>query len=283
MASTEYFVGKQYHIGLSPGELERYILLCGAPERVAKVAHYFDDGLTRPESRHREFVTVSGHYKGIPLSVMATGIGTDNTEIAVIEATQCFDGSAIRPTFIRIGSCGAIKEGIEVGDLVISGAALPRENTSSFYLPAGTKVFAHPDILKSLESAAQKLAYTFHTGVTCSTSSFYAGQGREAPGFPIRDDAKREILFPELLSAGVLNFEMETSTLFTLAKISTCAIRAGAVCAVYAARHANQGFDPGALEEAEKRCIETGLEAIRILAELDATQAPTTTDARELL
>lgn len=268
MASSEYFIGRQYHISVAPGEIERYILLCGDPERAEKVVHYFDVGSIRAQARHREFVTMTGTYKGIPVSVMATGIGPDNTEIAVIEAAQCVE----RPTFIRIGSCGAIADGIAIGDLVISNAALPRENTSAFYLPLGTKVFAHPLVCETIEKAARSLRHTFHTGVTCSTSSFYAGQAREVPGFPIREEAKRDNLFPELLKEGVLNFEMETSALFTLASISTRGIRAGAVCAVYAARLADRGFDPAALKQAESRCIETGLETIRILAALDAQQ-----------
>ena len=193
---------------------------------------------------------------------MATGIGVDNTEIAVIEASQCVK----QPTFIRIGSCGAIRGNIRMGDLIISSKGLPRENASSFYLPEGTVVDGSPEVISALEEAAVKLGLSYHIGITCSTSSFYAGQGREVPGFPIREDSKAENLLPLLLEQGVINFEMETSLLYTLAKISTLDIRAGSVCAVYAERQAKKGFDPNILVEAERCCIATGLETVLILA-----------------
>lgn len=262
-SSSEFFTGKQYHIGASPGDIARFILLCGDPARAEKTAEFFDQESIRFAHHHREFVTITGTLQGIPITVMATGIGTDNTEIAVIEASQCVE----RPVFIRIGSCGAIKEGVSMGDLVISYSAIPRENTSSFYLPEGTLVHGSPDVVQALEESARKLQYPHHMGVTCSTASFYAGQCREVPGFPIREEAKEHNVFPKLLEQGVVNFEMETSLLYTLAHISTRGIRAGAVCAVYAERHAKQGFDPEILKTAEQRCIATGLGAVGILAE----------------
>jgi uridine phosphorylase len=262
-SSSEFFIGKQYHIGASPGDLARFILLCGDPARVEKTALFFDEKAVRSTKHTREFSSVTSMFRGIPVTVMSTGIGCDNTEIAVIEAAQCVEN----PILIRIGSCGAIAENVLMGDLVISQFAVPRENTSSFYLPAGTVVEGDAGVTAALQQAAQHLECRHHVGGTCSTSSFYGGQGREVPGFPIRKEAKLENLLPFLLKLGVLNFEMEASTLFTLAKISTRGIRAGAVCAVYAERHANKGFDKAILAAAEQRCIQTGLEAISILAQ----------------
>ncbi|MDO8515701.1 MAG: nucleoside phosphorylase [bacterium] len=260
--SSEYFVGRQYHIGVSPGDIAQNILLCGDLERAKKTAQRFDENSIRFQGSHREFVTFTGTFKKIPVTVMATGIGTDNTEIAVIEASQCVE----YPTFIRIGSCGAIRNDVHVGDLVISYRALPRENTSSFYLPEGTIVNGTPKVVRALEDTARRLGYRAHVGTTCSTSSFYGGQGREVPGFPIRDEAKRDKLFPQLLALGVLNFEMETSALYTLAVISTRGIRAGSVCAVFAERQEGKGFDLDIMAEVERRCIDVGLEAIVSLA-----------------
>lgn len=260
--SSEFFARKQYHIGASPGDLAEYILLCGDPERARKVAERFDPGTISFTGSHREFVIFTGKYEGVPVSVMATGIGTDNTEIAVIEAAQCVDS----PTFIRIGSCGAIKNGIKLGDLVISRDAIPRENTSSFYLPPGTRVKANAQVTSALIAVAESLGHIYHVGTTCSTSSFYGGQCREVPGFPIRENAKSRHVFPRLLRRGVVNFEMESSLLFTLARISTLGIRAGAVCAVYAERQAKKGFSQKDIVIAEKRCIEVGLKSITLLA-----------------
>src|SRR3989338_4145297 len=94
--------GRQYHIGVAPGEVAPTILLCGDPARAYKVAKYFEKA-EEPKT-HREYVTITGVYKGAPVSVMATGIGADNTEIAVIELSQVVQN----PTFIRIGSCSGI-------------------------------------------------------------------------------------------------------------------------------------------------------------------------------
>jgi uridine phosphorylase len=259
--SSEFFTGRQYHIGASPGDLAPYILLCGDPARAERTSQLFDKGSIRFSGKNREFVTFTGKFEGVEATVMSTGIGVGPTEIAVIEASQCIE----RPTFIRIGTCGAITSGIHIGDLVISQRALPRENASSFYLPGGAIVDGTPEIVSALEKAAKNLDYPYHTGTTCSTSSFYGGQGRDVPGFPLRENARSKNLFPKLLERGVLNFEMETSLLYTLAATSTRGIRAGAVCAVVAERQAKRGFDPGLLAEAEQRCIETGLEAVLVL------------------
>ena len=265
-SSSEFFTGKQYHIGASPGDLAQYILLCGDPARAKKIARLFDEGSIRFEGNHREFVTFTGTFKGIPVTVMSTGIGTDNTEIAVIEAAQCVE----RPVFIRVGSCGSIKEGVMMGDLVISQFAIARENTSSFYLPPGNPVEGSYPVVQALTRAAEQLRYNHHVGGTCSTSSFYGGQCREVPGFPIRQEAKGDRVFPILLARGVLNFEMETSLLYTLAEISTRGIMAGTVCAVYAERHSKEGFDQEAMDKAETRCITTSLKAVEILTSQNA-------------
>src|SRR3989338_4256231 len=78
--------GRQYHIGLAPGEVAPFILLCGDPARVEKAASLMDE--VGKETSHREYVTVTGKYKGVPVSVMATGMGPVNTEIALVELSQ---------------------------------------------------------------------------------------------------------------------------------------------------------------------------------------------------
>ena len=106
--------GRFYHLDCAPGELAPYILTCGDPDRVRRIARRF----TRVEMRrnNREFLTYTGIYQDIPVSVMATGIGAPASAIAIVEAANC-----VSPvTFIRLGTCGALQEEIEVGDLVIT-------------------------------------------------------------------------------------------------------------------------------------------------------------------
>ncbi len=111
--------GRQYHIGLKEGDVAPYILMCGDPARVKKVAALFDSA--GEAICHREYVTVTGKYKGIPVSVMATGMGCDNTEIAVVELSQIVKD----PTFIRIGTSGAFKVQL-VGKINACGTIKPR-------------------------------------------------------------------------------------------------------------------------------------------------------------
>ena len=122
---------RQYHIGLGPGELAEYILLPGDPDRTARIATRFDS--IELERQHREFATVTGQYRGQRVSVVSTGIGTDNVEIVVAEILAITE----RPTFIRVGSCGALQSEMSLGDLVITTGAVRLESTTSFFVHDG--------------------------------------------------------------------------------------------------------------------------------------------------
>lgn len=253
--------GRQYHIGVAPGEVAERILLVGDPARADKVAARFDSVRLRRTSR--EYVTITGEYRGAPLTVTATGIGCDNTEIAVIELTQCVE----RPTFIRVGSCGALAPGIELGDLVISTGAVRLESTSTYFVPEGYPAVAHHEVvLALLEATADLPDRRAHAGLTATAAGFYGAQGRNVPGFPPRDPE----LPARLAAIGVKNMEMECSLLFTLAQLR--GLRAGAVCAVYANRGADTFVDTDLKDRAEAAAIEAGLGAVEVLRRMDATR-----------
>lgn len=249
--------GRQYHIGLAPGEVAPYILVTGEANRARKVAKYFDQA--GQEVSNREYVTITGKYKGMPLSVMATGMGPDNTEMAFVELSQIVKN----PTFIRIGSCGALRKGIELADLVISTGAVRMENTSTAYVFEGYPAVAHHECVLALLEAARRKKFPHHLGLTATASGFYASQGRSVPGF-----VPRQPNLPAVLeSMNVANMEMEASTWFTLGAYK--GYRTGAVCAVYANRHANKFIDTETKDVAEKRCMELGLEAMTVLYAMD--------------
>jgi uridine phosphorylase len=256
--------GRFYHLDCGPGDLAAYILTCGDPGRARKIARYFDNVAVR--RRNREFYTYTGCYQGIPLSVMATGIGPDNTAIAVIEAAQCVS----KATFIRLGSCGALPPSIAPGDLVITDRVLRDEATTHYYAPPEYEARAHPLVLQALEEAAAELGVPYHVGLTCTTGGFYGGQAREAPGFPILDRGK----LARLQQAGVLNLEMEMAAYLTLAGVSTYPLRAGGACAVLDNRVTGASvFASVRLKAlAEKRLIQVGLRAVEILAAKDQLQ-----------
>lgn len=246
--------GKQYHIACKLGDLAKYLLIPGAPERAAKIASLWDEA--KEVAYHREFRSFTGKYKGVNLSVLSSGIGPASIAIAVNEAANIGV-----ETFLRVGSTGAIQGAIECGDLVISTAAVRLDGTSNHYVMPEYPAVANQEVLQALIEAAEGLGVRYHVGITATTADFYAGQARPAS----RDywQPSLENLIPSLQRAHVLNFEMECATLFILCTLFK--LRAGALCAVYANRVTNV-FKPGAGEE---DCIRVANEAIKILNDWD--------------
>jgi uridine phosphorylase len=248
---------RQYHIGLAPGELAEYILLPGDPDRAARIATRFDS--VEVERRNREFASVTGTFKGQRVSVLSTGIGTDNVEIVVAEVLAIVE----RPTFIRVGSCGALQPEIQLGDVVISSGAVRLEATTGFFVHEGYPAVADYEATIALVEAAHRLGVRAHVGITATAPGFFGPQGRPIPQLPIRYPDLAE----ELAREQVLNFEMEASALMVLAGLARC--RAGVVCAVFAQRVTGEFVAGEAKQQAEDACVDTGLEALAILAELD--------------
>ena len=249
--------GQQYHIGLAPGEVAEFILLVGDPARAAMVAEMLDS--IELERRQREFVTYTGKYQGMPISVMAIGMGAGNAEIAVVELCQCVK----QPTMIRCGTSGGLAPDLVLGDLVIAKAAYRLEETSLQYVGEGYPAVADLEVTLGLIEAAERLGHAFHLGITATAAGFYAAQGRDLSGFPPRNPA----VLTDLVRQGVKNLEMETSCLLTLASLR--GFRAGAICAVLATRQDQRFISPEDKETAERHCIQVGLQAFQQLARLD--------------
>jgi len=248
---------RQYHIGLGPGQLADYILLPGDQDRTDRIAARFDSVELR--HRHREFSSATGTYKGLRVSCVSTGIGTDNIEIVVSEILALVK----RPTMIRIGSSGALQEGMELGDLVISSGSVRLETTTSWFVHEGYPAVASYEAVLALVEAAERLGHRYHVGITATAPGFYGAQGRPIPQLPIRYPD----LAAEMARQGVLNFEMEASALLVLAGLGGC--RAGVVCAVYANRRTGEFVVGEGKDRAEAAAVDTGLESLLVLAELD--------------
>jgi uridine phosphorylase len=257
---------RQYHIELGPGELAEYILLPGDPDRTSRIAARFDS--IEFERRNREFASVTGQYRGQRVSVVSTGIGTDNVEIVVAEILAIVE----QPTFIRVGSCGALQPEMRLGDLAISSGALRLESTTSFYVHDGYPAVADYEAVAALVEAAERLGHRYHVGVTATAPGFFGAQGRPIPQLPIRYPDLAE----EMARQRVMNFEMEASALLVLASLARC--RAGVVCAVYANRTTGEFISGDAKDAAEAACIETGLEGLLVLAEMDRQKRASGTD-----
>ncbi|MCL7389490.1 MAG: uridine phosphorylase [Thaumarchaeota archaeon] len=254
MSAAEPRIGGEfYHVRVKPGEIAEYVLLPGDPDRVLKIAKYWDEG--REVSFHREFRVWTGIVNGKPISACSTGIGAPSTAIAIEELAR-----AGCKTFIRVGSTGAIQKGIDLGDLIISTAAVRLEGTSRQYVIDGYPASADYEVVLALIQAAENLGFKYHLGISASTDSFYVGQGRK--GFREYSWSYSEKILSDLQSMNVLNFEMESSIIFTLASIY--GLRAGSVCAVFANRIEDKFGIVG-----EEDAIKTAIEAVKILYEWD--------------
>jgi uridine phosphorylase len=258
---------RQYHIGLGPGELAEYILLPGDPDRTARIAARLDS--IELERRNREFASVTGTYRGERVSVVSTGIGTDNVEIVVAEILAVTE----RPTFIRVGSCGALQPEIALGDLIISTGSVRLESTTSFFVHDGYPAVAHYEAVIALIEAAERLGHRAHVGMTATAPGFFGAQGRPIPQLPIRYPDLAE----DMARQRVMNFEMEASALLILASLARC--RAGVVCAVYAQRSTGDFIEGAAKDAAEAACVETGLDSLVILSGIDRQKHLAGTDS----
>jgi len=257
---------RQYHIGLGPGDLAEYILLPGDQDRTTRIATRLDS--IEVQHRHREFNSVTGMYRGLRVSVVSTGIGTDNMEIAVAEILAITE----QPTFIRVGSCGALQPEVQLGDLVITTGAVRLETTTNWYVRDGYPAVAHFEAVAALVEAAHRLGHRYHLGITATAPGFFGAQGRPIPQLPIRYPD----LADEMARQRVVNFEMEASALLVLAGLARS--RAGVVCAVYAQRTIGDFIEGDAKDAAEAACVETGLESLLILADMDRRTREAATD-----
>jgi uridine phosphorylase len=245
-----------YHLQTSPGDLAPYILTSGSTHRIRRLAAFFD--VIRVERHNREFLTITGTYKNIPVTGLATGIGASPTVIAIVEALQCQPEA----TFIRLGSCGGLQPQIHLGDLVISNRALRHELVTQFYAPPEIEAVADPDITAALAAAARQLGIISHTGLTCTAADFYHAQGRRAPGFSGLD----QTLLSRLQAQNVLNLEMEMAVYFTLAQVCDYPMRAGGCAMVFADRYRDTFISPTDLDQAEDLLCRVGLLAVETLA-----------------
>jgi uridine phosphorylase len=202
----------QYHIRLKPNDVGKYVLLPGDPARSDRVAKYIDDPVLI--ANNREYRTYTGSYKGVKISVTSTGIGCPSASIAVEElaniGAECF---------IRIGSSGALREGISIGDLLISMGSMKNEGTSKYYVPDSFPAVPDFELTRALVDTARRmqpdLGVSVHLGIGASDDSFY-GETKE--------------WIENLARIGVMNVEMEASAIFTVAFQRH--LRAASICAV---------------------------------------------------
>ena len=252
--------GNQYHVGVKPGEVGRYVILPGDPKRCAKIAEHFDDPVLVADSR--EYVTYTGTVDGVKVSTTSTGIGGPSAAIAMEELARC--GA---DTFIRVGTCGGMQLEVCGGDVVIASGAIRMEGTSKEYVPIEYPAVPDYEVLTALVDAAKGLGDPYHVGVVQCKDSFY-GQHE-----PERKPVGYELMnkWDAWVRAGALCSEMESAALFIVA--STLRVRAGSILRVIANQErAKAGLSNEQVHDTAG-AIKTAVEAIRLLIKRDGAKA----------
>ena len=235
------------------------VLMPGSPNRIDMMTEQWDscEFIKRLD---REYRVASGVYKETPITAVSSGIGGPSFEIPFSHLLN----RGVN-TIIRVGSTGTLREDINLGDIIINDSSVRLDGMSRQYVREEFPAVASYEVTLALVEACENLGYTYHVGTGCTTASFYAGQARPAYGGYQRSDSNA--FFGDMKNAGVLNFEMEGASLFTLSRIF--GIRAGMCSAVIANRITGEWLKHSG---EEKSCL-VGAEAVRILSGWDALKA----------
>ncbi|WP_029684826.1 uridine phosphorylase [Tatumella saanichensis] len=246
-----------FHLGLTKADLQGATLAIvpGAPERVEKIAGLMDN--PRLLASHREFTSWLAFIEGKPVVVCSTGIGGPSTSIAVEELAQL----GVR-TFLRVGTTGAIQSHINVGDVLVTTAAVRLDGASQHFAPLEFPAVADFTCTSALVAAAREAGATTHVGVTASSDTFYPGQERydTYSGRVVR--AFRGSM-EEWQSMGVLNYEMESATLLTMC--ASQGLRAGMVAGVIVNRTQKEIPDSETMKQTESQAVSIVVNAAKAL------------------
>ena len=277
--------GSIFHLHLKPEQLADIVILVGDPGRVAMIAEYFDS--KECEVSNREFLTVTGTYKGKRMTVMSTGIGIGNIDICVTEldalANIDFETRQVKDTFrqltlVRLGTSGAIQPDIEVGEVVFSRTSLGFDGLLSYYegrdsvcdlelerafeehtswykkLPAPYFVNAHQELFDLFKDSTRE-------GITIAAPGFYAPQGRWVRIAPHDMQLNQKIESFRFGERRITNFEMEGSALAGLAAL--LGHRAATICTIIAQRVAKDACTD--YKPFVRRMIEVALDKLATL------------------
>ncbi|MEY3248254.1 MAG: hypothetical protein RL742_297, partial [Bacteroidota bacterium] len=235
--------GSVYHLHLRPEQAAPMIFLVGDQDRVPKVSRYFD--AVEFKVRKREFVTHTGRIGNTRLSVISTGIGTDNIDIVLNELDALFnidlETRQVKPQLtalqlIRLGTAGCLQPEVPVDSIVASSAGLGLDGLLNFY--RAPELTAHPAIaeLRAHFSAAwdfpvrpyfaeasadllRRWAGIGPNGITASNAGFYGPQGRQLRALAALPEYLDLLQTFSWNGDPVMNLEMETSAIFGLSKV----------------------------------------------------------------
>ena len=255
--------GSVFHLNMKPSQLADRVILVGDPGRVELIASRFDSVESR--TSNREFVSATGSYQGKRITVLSTGIGTDNIDIVMNEldalvnidlATRTVNDTLRSLTIVRIGTCGGMQEDVPLGSFVASEYSIGIDGVLNFY--AGRDAVSDLDMERAFVSATdwnpQKAApYVVKAddeltdriaaddmirGITVSANGFYAPQGRVVRLQLDDPDVNSKIRAFRYGGLKVCNYEMEGSLIAGLSRMM--GHKALTVCCVIANRFAKE-------------------------------------------
>ncbi len=257
--------GSIFHLHLKPEHLADKIILVGDPDRVEMIASYFDE--IECTVANREFHTTTGTYKGKRLTVVGTGIGTDNIDIVVNEldalanidlATRTERSTLRQLTLVRIGTSGSVQPDIKPGTFVMSEKSIGFDGVLNFYANRDSvcdltfeKAFTEnvdwhhqwcaPYVIDNDAELLERIGQNdMLRGVTISANGFYGPQGRElrlALAHPTLNDKLESFRYDRFR---ITNYEMEGSAIAGLSKLM--GHKALTVCCIIANRRVHDAF-----------------------------------------
>ena len=244
---------KMYFTGLSKDILKnaQYAVLPGDPSRVKKLALELDKNAVLICER-RQHVSYLVDFFGKNIIVISTGMGCPAIGVTTEELAQL----GIK-YFIRVGTTGTIQEYINLGDIIISKAAVKLDGTSTQYAPMEYPAIASFSLTQSFADGAKAENVPYHMGITVSSDTFWPGQERY-------DNYKGNILrsfkgsIDEWRTLNITNFEMEASALFTICSIF--GLHAACFCGVIAKRTDSEIINP----EGKQKAIENSKQTLKI-------------------
>jgi len=244
--------GGVYHLGIRPVDLAHKIIIVGDQDRVETVSNYFDS--ISHKSQHREFACHTGIYKGKDISVISTGIGTDNIDIVLNELdslvnidleTRTVKKEKTTLEIVRVGTCGILQDEIPVDSFILSTHAMGIDNVGHFYEldknpetekllhEIKSQVSLPKEIIPYITPASEKINQRLRSpdikeGITITSSGFYGPQGRKLR-LPLTAPNMLDSFHDfEFESFRFSNLEMECSALFALS--SSLGHEATAIC-----------------------------------------------------
>ncbi|MDH3296522.1 MAG: uridine phosphorylase [Acidimicrobiia bacterium] len=247
-----------FHLDLTRARLvgATLAILPGDPARVPRIAGIMDDPV--PLASNREFNSHLAWIDDQPVVVCSTGIGGPSTSIAVEELAQL----GVR-TFLRVGTTGSIQPDLPAGHLIVTQAAVRLDGASGHFAPLEYPAASNFECTRALVDAAVSLGVDFRVGITASSDTFYPGQERyDTVAGAVTRHLRGSL--DDWRQLGVLNYEMESATLFTMC--ATNGWRAGCVAGVIAHRtDAELPLDGQLIEDTEERAVAVVVEAARRL------------------